>query len=273
MYPVFHPAVIIYIRLCPPGNLCHGFYCFHRVKPRSAFTGKHDGSSPIINSVCNVRCLRPGRPWILNHGLQHLGSGNYMLALGFRHLDHLLLHNRDFFHRNFHSHVPPCHHYAVGYCKNLFQIADALHVLNFRNDFHMAVMVVQNFPDLQDILLTPYKGSRQEIKAHITAEHNIASVNFADIRHGQNRPRDIHALMVGNRPAVYHCTDNIIFFNGIRHHFNQTVVNQNGCPHTDIVFQILIGNGYFLIISQNFFGSQYKFLPCYQLRPAPLNIL
>ena len=71
-------------------------------------------------------------------------------------------------------------------------------------------MLFQDLSDFKDILPASDKGCRQNVIPHLNAEQDIRSVYFADIRHGQNRPRHIDTLVVGDKAAVFHAAYDLL---------------------------------------------------------------
>ena len=104
------------------------------------------------------------------------------------------------------------------------------------------------------------------------AEKNVASVHITDIGHGQHRPRHIDSLMIGYKTAVDHPADNIIAGDFLHSHLNQSVVDQYRRSHTDIIFQILIGDGRSLPGTHNLVCRQNKSLTTLKHHSAALKI-
>ncbi len=208
----------------------------------------------------------------MNHGLQHLCCCYYLFSFGNRLFNDLLLKHGNLFQRNFNTHISSGNHNTIGYIDDFVQILDTLHILNFSNDHHLGIVLIQNPAHLQHILFITYKRCRDNIKSQFNTEQDIIPVAFTDIRHGKLRARHIHALVIGNRSAVYNITDNIGIRNFFHRHLNQAVVDENRGSHTDIIYQLLIGNGSHFFRSHHFPGGQGEFLSGLQINLAAFKI-
>ena len=95
------------------GNAHHRLQRFDRIIPCRCFAGKHNRTRTVINGIRHIGRLRPGRPWIFHHGVQHLGCGNYFFACFIYFFDNHLLDNRHFLARDLHAHIPARNHNSL----------------------------------------------------------------------------------------------------------------------------------------------------------------
>ena len=136
----------------------------------------------------------------------------------------------------------------------------------------MGIVLLQDPADLQHILFLAHKACRDDIESLFNTEEDIVHIGFADVRHGKIRPGHIHALVVGNRAAVYHAAHDIRIRDLFHDHFNQAVVDQDPGTGTDVIYQIFIRNGGDLIGSHDLVCGQRKRLPRHKLRLSALKI-
>ena len=104
---------VIYILFRPLCDAYHGFHCLHGISTRRRLPGQHDRTCAVIHRIGNIRSFRSCRAGILDHGFQHLGSRDHLLAGTVNLFNDLLLNHRHFLVRNLHSHVSSCHHNTV----------------------------------------------------------------------------------------------------------------------------------------------------------------
>ena len=243
------------------GNLYHGTESFHRVFAGCRLAGKHDGACTLINCVGNVCCLRTGGTWIFDHGIKHLCGGDNLFACVVYFVDDFFLDHRNIFQRDFHTHVAAGDHDAVGSFNNAVDVVNALLVFDFCNNVQItAAVFVEDFPDFVDVRRSSGEGCRDEIKAFLNTEKDIFSVLFADKRHIDFHAGKINAFFVGNNAAVFDDTVDIMSFDTLYFHADQTVVYKNTVAGFHIFVQIFVGNRHNVFISLYFFRGQSKFL-------------
>ena len=136
----------------------------------------------------------------------------------------------------------------------------------------IAVPLIENLTDLQNILSASGKGGRNKVKALLDSENNIIIVLFADKRHIQIDSGHIDALFIGNEAAVFHGAVNILFRHLIDPQLNKSVINENGVSYLHIFDQIPVGDRHNPLVSQYLLGRQYKALALFQLYLAALHI-
>ena len=143
-----------------------------------------------------------------------------------------------------HAHVAPGHHDAVHHTEDLVNVVHALHVLDFGNDVDgVAVILLQNAPDGQDVLGAAGEGGGNVIEAVLNAENDVGPVLFADKGHGKLGARHVDALVVGNLAPVDHRTYDVGIGHFLGPQFHQSVVDEHPGAGFQVFGQVLIGDG------------------------------
>ena len=225
-------------------NLHHSLQCFHRIITGSSFTGKHDGTGSVVDSICYIRCLRTGRTRVFHHGIQHLCRCDNLFSCFVYFFDQDFLDNRYILHRNLYSHVTTCYHDAIRYPYNIIDVIHTLFILNFSNNIDtLAVMFFQNLTDLQNVIGSSGEGCCNKIKSILDTKHNVAVICLTDKRHREFHVRHIDPFFVRDHTTVDYLTDNICSIQANNFHFDQTVIDQNTITSFDIIVKILICDG------------------------------
>ena len=92
----------------------HNLDGFFGVIAGSGLAGEHDGRGAIVDGVCHVGGFRTGGTGVMDHGFQHLGGGDDLLAVFVGFFDEAFLEDGNVLKGNFHAHVAPGDHNAVG---------------------------------------------------------------------------------------------------------------------------------------------------------------
>ena len=256
---------IVNIFLCALGNLHHGADSLDGILTRSGLAGQHNGTGAVVNGIGHVSGLCSGRTGIADHGIQHLGCRNDLLARVVYFMNDHLLDDRHILQRYLHAHVASGYHDAVRYPDDLVNIFHALHILNLGNDIDgIAAFLLEDPADLQYILCITHEGCGDKIKALFDTKADIAVVLFTDERHGKLCPRHIHTLVVGHRALVEHPAYNVCIGNAQHRQLHQSVIDQYPAARLDIMHQFFIGNGNFCFVSLDLICSQCKRLALFQ---------
>ncbi len=263
---------IVDIRLCALCNASHSAHCLYGIGALGCLTGKHDGGSAVIDGIRHVGRLCSGGTGIVDHGIQHLGSGDNDLALVLCLFDHLLLQHRYSLHGHFHAQVASGYHDAVCHVQDLVQIFHALSALDLSNDLHLAAVLTKELTHLHDVLCGSGKGGGDDIKAQLAAKDNVLLILFADKRHGKLCAGNVDALVIGNGTAVYHGTLDLCVDDLVDVQFDQTVIDEDGTALRYILGQSLEGNGSPVLIAQDLLCRKRKLLTSLQQYLAVLKI-
>ena len=209
----------------------------------------------------------------MDHGIQHLCGCDNVLACSLRQLDHLFLINRYFLEGNFHAHVTSGNHDSVSCLQDLLQVIKSLGTLDLGNYLHGAVLLIQDLPDGQNVILCPDKRSSYKIKALLTAEDDIRLILLAEVRHSQLCTGHINALLVGNGTSVNNAADDICISNILNMKLDKTIVKKNGHTALAVLGQVLVGDGNLFVCSLNLSGSQCECLSGLKLCLVVLKVL
>ena len=82
---------------------------------------------------------------------------------------------------------------------------------------------------------------------------------------------NIDTFAVGDFPAIFDGTDDVLSFELRNCHFNETVIYQNRISDFHIFIEVVICDGNNLFISRNIFCCQSKFLTFFQLDAVMLE--
>ena len=145
------------ILFCALRDPAHRLHSLDRICAGSALPTEHDRRRAIIDRIGHIRCLRSGRPWILDHRIEHLRRCYDDLSELQCLFNHFLLQNRHFLERDLNSHVTSCHHDPVRNRQDLIQVINPLHILDLGYHLHPAAMLPDQFPDRQHIIRTSHK--------------------------------------------------------------------------------------------------------------------
>ena len=253
--------VIGNISFCTDGDLYHGAESFHRVFAGSGLAGKHDGAGSLIDRIGNVRCLRTGGTGILDHGIQHLCGGDNLFACGIYLVDDLFLDHRYIFQGNLHAHIAAGDHDSVCRFDDAVDIVHALLILDLGDDVEITSSVlIQNLADLVDVRRRSGERSCDKIKTFLDTEEDILAVLLADKRHIYFYAGKIDTFLIGHNAAVLDNAVNVLSFNALDFHADQTVVDQNAVSGLYIFVEFFIGDGNDGLVSLDLLWSKGEFL-------------
>ena len=191
---LFH---IINVLLCCFSYGSHGFNRFSRMRTHCSFAGKHNCRCAVINSVCNIRNLCSCRAGVCYHRFQHLCCGYNNFACFKSLMNNHFLQCRNFFKRNFNTHIATGNHNSVCFSDNAVNMLDALIIFNFCNDFNIIpAKSMTEIAKISNISFCSAKGSGYKIIAHFCTKLQILHILFRKIRHCKRNIGNINTLMV-----------------------------------------------------------------------------
>ena len=250
---------VLFRTLCNTG---HHFQRFHRKSAGSSLSRKHNGTGSVVYRIGYVCCLRTGRSWILNHGIQHLGSRNCQFPCFVYFLDNDFLGDWNLFIRKFHTHVSSGNHNCIGNIYNLIDILKTFAILDFGNNFNIfSAILYKQFSNLFHIIPASHKRRGYKINIIFYSKQNICFIAGAHKRHVYMDSRNIYSFVIGNNSRIHDHTMYIAFFYGCNFKFNKSVINKNcrSCLH--ILPKLIKCNAYNGVIAQNMSACQSKLLP------------
>ena len=209
----------------------------------------------------------------MNHGVEHLGCGDALLAHALCHADHLLLQHRDVLEGHLDSEVAARDHDAVRDLEDLLEVLDALHGLDLCDDLDvLSAVLAQDVAHLADIGGGSREACRNVVKAGFAPEDQIVPVLRADERHRQVCPGDVDALVVRDLAAVAHGADDVRIRDLIDAHADETVIDEDGAADRHILRKALVGDGAAGLIAQDLLGGQGELLTGLEFHGAVLEI-
>ena len=126
----------------------------NRIVTGSRLAGEHDGIRTIEDGVADIGDLSTRRTRVALHGVEHLRCDDDRLAGLVALTDDLFLDQRDILCRDLNAEVTTSDHDAVGDFEDCIEVLDAFEVLNLRQDLHVAIVLLDELADGQDILRT-----------------------------------------------------------------------------------------------------------------------
>mmetsp|Transcript_25198 Transcript_25198/g.46798 ORF Transcript_25198/g.46798 Transcript_25198/m.46798 type:complete len:527 (-) Transcript_25198:106-1686(-) len=127
--------------------------------------GEHDAVGSVEDGVGHVGTLGAGRTGVRDHGLEHLGRGDYRLAGDVCLPDHVLLGEEDLLGRDFHAQVAAGNHDGVGRSKDLGVVLQSLKVLDLADDFDLPVFLSEDLANLVHVGCLPDEGRGDVVDA------------------------------------------------------------------------------------------------------------
>ena len=235
----------------------HGLQGLHGVLAGGGLTGEHHAAGAIEHGVGHVRHLSTGGTGIADHGVQHLGGGDHVLALGDSSLDHALLDDGHVLSGDLHAQVATGHHQAIGNLEDLLQIVHALLVFDLGDDADvLAAVGVQNGTDLLHVGGLTHKGGGNEVEVVLHGELQIALVLLGQSGQGDVGVGDVDGLVVGQGAASDHVADDVLTLDFGDLDVHQAVVNEQVGAHGHLVVQVGVGHGHDGVVAVHLAGGQ-----------------
>ena len=116
---------------------------FARIFAARSFSRKHDRIGAIENGIGNVAGFGARGPRVLDHGFQHLRSGNDGLAPCAGAADYVLLDHGNFFRRHLDAEIPARDHDSVRDFQDFLQMIDGLGLFQFGDDRHITSVALR----------------------------------------------------------------------------------------------------------------------------------
>ncbi|GBE58879.1 hypothetical protein BOVATA_003720 [Babesia ovata] len=192
-------------------ELGHDLDTVHRVLAAGGFARKHDTVSTVQNSVDDIGRLSPGRPGVVDHGLEHLGGGDDGLG-GFVALpDHVFLRDADLLDRDFHTEVTPGNHDTIGFGEDGVEVAQTLHVLDLGDDLDVLAGFAQHAPALFDVVSGLSEGQGDEVEVVGDGELlDVVDVLLAEDGKVNLDTGEVHVLLLADGGVVENLDDDVV---------------------------------------------------------------
>ena len=171
------------------------------------FRRKHDRIGPVVDGVGNVGHFGAGRRGGFDHRFEHLRRHDHGLARTPRHFDDMLLQRRYFFRVQFDAEIAARDHDAVRKLDNLVQPINRGGLFDLGDKRAIATHQAAGFGHVFGAL---DEGKRDPVRPVFDRECQIAAVLFGERRDGHNRIGHVHALAVGNNPADFGRTQDLV---------------------------------------------------------------
>ena len=216
---------------------CHGRHnvdSLNWIVAISSLTAQHDSISATVNSIGNVGHFRTRGTWVANHALKHLRSHDNGLMGADAGCNYAALNARDVFLRHFNTQIATSHHHAVGYFQNFFYIVYALLVLNFGDDFNIALLLFEYLANFQDVFFRTHKAVGDEINVVVDGKEYVVAVLLRQSGQVDTHARHIDTLARSQRGFVLHGTSHTISVLFCNAQSEVTIVNQDLRTHSHI---------------------------------------
>mmetsp|Transcript_6163 Transcript_6163/g.24001 ORF Transcript_6163/g.24001 Transcript_6163/m.24001 type:complete len:376 (-) Transcript_6163:371-1498(-) len=242
-------------RLPPPAlrladHLAHELDALHRVQSLGRLAAEHDGVRPVVHRIRDVGDLRPRRPRILLHALQHLSGDDDGLASLVAQPHHLLLCVGHALHGDLDAEVSTSDHDPVAGLENIFKVVDRLRGLDLGNDqgrervrpeVVLLHLVRHEGPDGLDVTGFAHKRRGDEVHVVLDAIGNVHLVLLRHRRKVHLRARKVDAAPVAERAAVLHLAHHVLCRLAQDSELDEPIVEQNGAAHVNRLGQLLVG--------------------------------
>jgi hypothetical protein len=139
-------------------------------------TGQHDTVGTIGDGVTNVGDLGTGWSWVVDHGLEHLGSTDDWLTGQVAHGDHLLLGSKDLSGWDLDTEITTGDHDTVGLGENLSKVVETLSVLDLGNDLDVLALLAEDLADGLDVLTTADEGSKDHVDVVLDTKPQVGLI-------------------------------------------------------------------------------------------------
>lgn len=136
----------------------------------------HDAVGAVRNRITNIANFGSGGSGVLDHRLKHLSCANDGLASNVAHSNDLLLSSKHLGGGDLNTQVATGNHDTISLGKNLWEVVEALTVLNLGNDLDVATLLAENLPNVLDVLTPADEGSKDHVDIVLDTEPEIALV-------------------------------------------------------------------------------------------------
>ena len=200
----------------------------------SSLTTQHDSIGATVNSIGNVGHFCTCGARVANHALQHLRSHDNGLMGADAGSNHAALNARDVFLRHFDTQIATSHHHAVGYFQNFFDIVYTFLVLNFGDDFNIALLLFEYLANFQDVFFRAHKAVGDEINIVVDGKEYVVAVLLRQSGQVDTHTRHIDTLARSQRGFVLHGASHTISVLFCNAQSEVTIVNQDLRTHSHI---------------------------------------
>ena len=239
-------------------DLGHGLDRKNRIGTGCGFSRQHHCAGAVIYRVGNVRGFGSCRTRVVNHGFQHLGSGDDTLAENTAAGDQIFLDRRQTFKRNFNTHIAAGNHDAVAFFTDLIDIVIAGLILDLGNQFH-GIIFSEGFEQVVDIHKILFDGNKRagdKVNVIGNSEGNIRLVLFGQICLLHMLAGEAHRLAVGKLSAGQNFCDNPSPLCGKNFKLKQRIVQKNAVARRKLICEIFIAYRNNGIIPDDFLGGK-----------------
>ena len=206
--------------------------------------GEHDAAGAVKDGVGHVGHLGAGGPGVADHGVQHLGGGDDVLACPDGGLDHPLLEDGHLVGGDLHAQIAPGNHDAVGGGDDAVQIVHALPVLDFGDDADgLSAALVEESADLRHVGGPADEGGGDEVKVVLHGEAQVVPVPVGEGGQGDGHAGDVDALVVGEDAASDDGAVDVVAAH-LRHlQLHKAVVDEHPAARLQLVAEVDVGDG------------------------------
>ena len=222
-----------------------------RVIAGSRLAGEHDGIRTIEDGVADIGDLSARRARVALHGVEHLRSDDDRLASLVALADDLFLDQRNVLGRNLNAEVTASDHDAVGDFENRIEVLDAFEVLDLRHDLHVAIVLLDELADGQDVLRTLDKGSSDEIEVLLAAEDDVLRILLRDRRQAEGYARSSDALLRAHLAAVLDRRDDVLAADLIDLECYEAIREEQRVTRLDFRVEALVVDGDMRLIARD----------------------
>ena len=242
----------------------HHVQGLHRIFAGGGLAGQHHHVRPVIYRIGHVRDLRPGRPGVADHGIQHLGGSDHRFTCHITFADHGFLDMGHLFRRDFYAQIPPGNHNPVAYRDNFIQVFQPFGILNLGNNLHGRTGLLQNPLDLQDSLRGTDKRGGNKVKTFPDPKLDILFVFIRQRRQFNLYVGHIDPFTFPQLAAVNNCADNIRALDFLHFKLNQAVVYEDAVATGYILVKAVVIDMAGPPVPHHIPGGQHIFLPLCQ---------
>ena len=255
------PVTVAGVLLGVLGDLRHGGHRLNGVLTGSGLAGEHDGGGAVVHGVGHVGNLRPGGPGVLNHGFQHLGSGDHPLAQQAALVNQPLLNGGQLHKGDFHTQVASGHHDALAGLANSLNIVHTGLVLDLGDDLDaLAAVFVQEIAHIQHILLGGNKGRGHKVHIVLDAPQQVLLVRLGQEGAGHHLIGKGHALAVAEVAAHHTYAVGVAALQLLYLKNHQAVVDQHPVAYGQILNQALVIDGDPGLVALHLIHGEGKFV-------------
>ena len=196
---------------------------FDGVLAGSGLAGEHDGVGAVVDCVGDVRGLGAGGPWVLDHGLEHLGGGDDGFAELGGAADDVLLHGRDFFGRDLDAEIAAGDHDGVGGFKDAVEMLDGLGLFELGDDPGVRLEGGEAVLDVADIIRCANEGDGDGVDALADGEYEVLLVLVGERGDFDGDAGEVDALVLAERAAVDNLADYVLAFDHVDAQLDEAV--------------------------------------------------